>query len=169
VTSGKSEAFFRASRAHQEGRLADRHERWTRDAVDACHAQDERMEGGRRSRSVLIPRRWYQVGDNALALRRRRRQESPVSGETTKETVKPSRRECRTRFGDLWWTYSYAFFICMRGCGCGEASGIPCALCFLRDNDRQSSGEVRREKEESWPSFETRPSGRSLSMRSEQW
>jgi|GEM_PF-6937835 len=51
-------------------------------------------------------------------------------GRLRRKPLKPLRRECRTRFGDLWWTYSYAFFICMRGCGCGEASGIPCSLFF---------------------------------------
>jgi hypothetical protein len=47
------------------GALRDRHERWARDAVDADRAQDERSRRGRRSRSVLIPRRWYQVGQDA--------------------------------------------------------------------------------------------------------
>src|SRR5579872_7303447 len=64
---------------------------------------------------------WHCAGDGGKKAR------SP--GRLRRKPLKPSRRECRTRFGDLWWTYSYAF-ICMRGCGCGEASGIPCSLCF---------------------------------------
>jgi len=32
-----------------------------RDAVDADATQDERREGGRRSRVVLMPRRWRQA------------------------------------------------------------------------------------------------------------
>jgi len=59
-----------------------------RDAVDAAAQPDERRLCGRRSRVVLMPRRWHQVGDNARALRLRRWQTSPVTGESTKETVK---------------------------------------------------------------------------------
>ncbi len=131
MTSGKSEALFRASRAHHEGRLANRHQRWARDAMDAFGASDERARGGRRSRSVLIPRRWYQVGRGVFRIvggDGGNKARSP--GRLRRKPLKPLRRECRNRFGDLWWTYSYAFFICMRGCGCGEASGIPCSLCF---------------------------------------
>src|SRR6266852_535941 len=40
---------------------------------------------GRRSRVVLTPRRWCQVGG---VIRWRRWQESPITGESTKETVK---------------------------------------------------------------------------------
>jgi hypothetical protein len=43
-----------------EGRTR-RHERWVRDAVDASAACDERGRGGRRSRVVLMPRRWHQL------------------------------------------------------------------------------------------------------------
>jgi hypothetical protein len=45
--------------------------------------------GGRRSRVVLTPRRWCQIGG---AIRRRRWQTSPVTGESTKETVKTIER-----------------------------------------------------------------------------
>jgi hypothetical protein len=45
-----------------EGRLANRHGRWVRDAVDAEGAFDERRQRGRQSRVVLMPRRWHQVG-----------------------------------------------------------------------------------------------------------
>jgi hypothetical protein len=64
------------------------------DAVDAKRATDDCACRGRRSRGVLISRRWYQVGDDADALRWRWWQESPITRETTKETVKPPRREC---------------------------------------------------------------------------
>jgi hypothetical protein len=54
------------SRTHQEGRYAsvtnvERGMRWTLMAP-----QDERCVRGRRSRVVLTPRRWCQVGDDAL-------------------------------------------------------------------------------------------------------
>jgi len=77
-----------ASRTQPEGRFAIVTDvgcgmRWTQ----AC-AKTRRFDCGRRSRSVLVPRRWHQVGEDAFASCRRRRQQSPVSGETTKETVK---------------------------------------------------------------------------------
>ena len=40
---------------------ADRHEPWGGDAMAADAAQDERGGGGRRSRAVLISRRWDQA------------------------------------------------------------------------------------------------------------
>jgi hypothetical protein len=52
--------------------------------MDADGAADERVACGRRSRVVLTPRRWRQVGG---AIRRRRWQTSPVTGESSKETV----------------------------------------------------------------------------------
>jgi hypothetical protein len=62
-----------------EGRFAIVTKRWSEDAVDATGAKDERACRGRRSRGVLIPRRWYQAlkkltllrgdGDNKPALR----------------------------------------------------------------------------------------------------
>jgi hypothetical protein len=33
--------------------------------MDALASPDERRQRGRRSRVVLMPRRWHQVGDNA--------------------------------------------------------------------------------------------------------
>src|ERR1700679_4123977 len=77
ATSGKSRAFFRPSPARQEGRFAIVTKRGAGDAVDATSAQDECACRGRRSRGVLIPRRWYQAcGDR----RRRRRQQARFSG-----------------------------------------------------------------------------------------
>src|SRR5258708_1509516 len=44
------------------GAFRDRHGRRRRDAVDAASAIDEQRLSGRRSRVVLTPRRWCQVG-----------------------------------------------------------------------------------------------------------
>jgi hypothetical protein len=44
------------------GAYRDRHGRWVRDVVDAWVLQDELHRGVRRSRVVLTPRRWRQVG-----------------------------------------------------------------------------------------------------------
>src|SRR5213083_3486345 len=51
---------------------------------------------GRRSRVVLTPRCWRQACEKK---RRRRCQTSLVTGESTKETVKPLRGECRVISG----------------------------------------------------------------------
>ena len=50
----------------QRGTARDRHGRWERDAVDANGALDETRQRGRRSRVVLTPRRWRQVGGRNL-------------------------------------------------------------------------------------------------------
>ena len=84
--------------------------------MDALRPPDERPERGRRSRVVLMPRRWHQVGG---AIRQRWWQESPITRESAKETVKTNRagnagvvvRTC----GDLGLC---AFLICTQGCGC---------------------------------------------------
>jgi hypothetical protein len=49
------------------------------DAVDAEALLDAQRGCGRRSRVVLMSRRWHQVGGN---IRQRRWQESPVTGES---------------------------------------------------------------------------------------
>ena len=43
------------------GAFRDRHERWVRDAMDAFGAADECTGGGRRSRVVLMSRRWHHI------------------------------------------------------------------------------------------------------------
>jgi hypothetical protein len=65
--------------------------------------------GGRRSRGVPMPRRWYQAcgvacpaGDGGNKAR--------LTDETTKETVKPSRRECRRETGEPVVTTLACFF-----------------------------------------------------------
>src|ERR1700720_160920 len=77
--SGKSVAPLPPSRP-SEGRLAIVTDAG-RDAVDAIESEDERHQRGRRSRVVLTPRRWRQ---GRGAIRERRWQKSPVTGESTK-------------------------------------------------------------------------------------
>src|SRR5579863_5861273 len=65
-----------------EGRIAivtnvERGMRWT-----LWRRVDERRRGGRQSRVVLIPRRWNQVGGDASHRGLRRRQKSPIAGES---------------------------------------------------------------------------------------
>src|ERR1700687_3731726 len=69
------------------GAYRDRHGRWAWDAVAAAASgarkrADEWRHCGRQSRVVLTPRRWRQVRGELS--RKRRWQESPVTGESTK-------------------------------------------------------------------------------------
>ena len=68
-----------------EGRFAIVTKRWARDAVDVYLRKTSAVLSGRRSRGVLISRRWYQVSGR---IRWRWWQESPITRETTKEAVK---------------------------------------------------------------------------------
>ena len=82
-------------------------------------------QGGRRSRSVLIPRRWYQVLKKLTHLRDDGDNKARSPGRLRRKSLKPSRRECRKRFGEPVVTNSYACFICMRGCGCAKHPAFP--------------------------------------------
>src|SRR5256885_13902759 len=97
-----------------------------RDAVDAGSALDETCCSGRRSRVVLTPRCWRQVCDKK---RRRRCQTSLVTGESTKETVKPLRGECRVISGvTVVTTLVCSLHLSHARLRVHRAPGIPCAL-----------------------------------------
>ncbi len=80
-----------------------------RDAVDADALQDGQRRRGRRSRVVPTPRRWCQIGGKLS--RRRRWQTSPVTGESTKETVKTIARGMPGQTGVTVVTMLVCFFI----------------------------------------------------------
>src|SRR6202012_538206 len=94
--SAKSSLQARAIPPRSEGRFAIVTNvgcgmRWTRQRRQTSDAGR-----GRRSRVVLTPRRWRQLGDDAFASHRGWWQESPVTRESAKETVKTiGERECR--------------------------------------------------------------------------
>jgi hypothetical protein len=101
--SGKSSLEPRANPCPQEGRIAivtdvGRGMRWT-----LWRRVDERRHGGRRSRVVLTPRRWRQLGDEA-ALHAGDGGKKPGSpGRARSKPLKPLRREgrvCRRTCGD---------------------------------------------------------------------
>jgi hypothetical protein len=68
------------------GALRGRHERWVRDAMDAAAAQDERRYCG--LEKSCGPDAPTLASSLRKHFRRRRWQKSPVTGESTKETVK---------------------------------------------------------------------------------
>jgi hypothetical protein len=92
------------------GAYRDRHGRWVRDAMDATRAPDESVCRGRRSRGVLIPRRWYQLLKKLTLLRGDGGKKARFTGETTKETVKTIAQGMPARSANLWWTNSCAFY-----------------------------------------------------------
>src|SRR3954451_9382077 len=84
---------------------------------------------GRRSRVVLMPRRWHQVRQ---ASDERQWQKSPVTGESAKETVKTIARETPGNPGEPVVTNSPCFtYFRTRGCGCIEHPAFPAPSFFL--------------------------------------
>src|SRR5579871_3969933 len=95
--------------------------RWTR-----MRALDGRRVGGRRSRVVLAPLGWCQVRKaDDLRATVTKRSWTPGRARSSVNTIAQGMPMLRS---NLWCTYSYAFLLCMRGYGCGQAPGIPCAL-----------------------------------------
>jgi len=87
----------------------------------------------------LIYRRRDQLGDDSFASHRGRRQESPVSGASTKETVKPLRGRCRTS-GVTAVTTLVCFFLLRTRLRVRLAPGISRALFYWRDNVLEQPG-----------------------------
>jgi hypothetical protein len=119
-----SSALFRLAR----GALRHRHERWAGNAMDVSALRGERRV--KRTAKSCGPDAPTLASSVRKMLRRRRWQQSPVTGESTKETVKTiaqGRPDCS---GEPVVTMLVCFYFCTRGCGCGRASGFPCALCF---------------------------------------
>jgi hypothetical protein len=110
--------------------------------MDAGCASDEGASRGRRSRGVLIPRRWYQVCGE---FRRRRRQQARLSGETTKETVKTIRAGSAGSFRRTCGVLTRVVFSPPReAAGAHVAPGIPCALFIGGSRVLQAPGRLSR-------------------------
>jgi hypothetical protein len=126
-----------------EGRLAIvTNARW--DAVDAKAATDERGRCGRRSRVVLAPRCWRQVVWNVCAATVATK---PVTGESTKETVKPLRREGRMLSAEPVCSCAHSFVhIAHETAGAARTRSSLRPLRFTRAMLSQTSGAFRREK-----------------------
>src|ERR1700693_6548411 len=89
--------------------------------MDAACQKTNDVARGRRSRVVLTPRRWRQVGG---VIRWRRWQPSPVTGESAKETVKTIARGMPDVSGVTVVTNSRVFFY-TRGCGRSGRPAFP--------------------------------------------
>ncbi len=127
-TKIENRVLIAPSRAHEEGRTR-RHERGARDAMDVLASPDERRGRGRSSRMVLISRRWDQACGR---IHGRRGLTSPAPRGEYEAAVNTIAQGMSDRFDVPVVTCLRAFLICTQGCGCGQASGIPCALVFFR-------------------------------------
>jgi hypothetical protein len=146
--------------------------------MDAVGAADESAD--KRTAKSCGPDAPTLASSRRKQFRRRRWQKSPVTGESTKETVKTIAQGMLGVSGEPVVTNSCVFLLFTReAMGASCAPGIPCALLFSRDVGLQNLGRypprdcgaatlmVRSASsrvsnhEARGPSFETRPSSRS--------
>jgi hypothetical protein len=119
--------LFRAVPCSKRGALRDRHECWARDAMDAA-ARETKALMGRRSRVVLAPRRWCQVGDDASHPADDGGNKAQSPGRARRKPLKPSRRECRSNGLTCGDFARVLVSFAREAAGAADASGIPCAL-----------------------------------------
>ena len=156
--SPKSPAYPFPSRPTR-GAARDRHGRGTGCGGRGRCQKTNDMACGRRSRVVLTPRRWRQVGDDASASRRRWWQTSPVTRESAEETVKTIAQGNAGCPGEPVVT-TVCFLPLHTDCGCSGHPAFPapslegrlrpllrvaCALSFGH-TFKLASGTSRREK-----------------------
>jgi hypothetical protein len=87
---------------------------------------------GRRSRVVLTPRRWRQVGDDASHHTGDGGKKARSPGRARSKPLKPLRGESRIVSVNLW-RLTRVLFILHARLRVHRASGFPCALCSRRD------------------------------------
>ena len=80
---------------------------------------------GRRSRVVLMPRRWHQPAADADASRRGWWQESPITRESAKEAVKTIAQGRPGTSGKPVVTNLRVFYFYTQGCGCVARPAFP--------------------------------------------
>jgi hypothetical protein len=102
-----------ASVPSHRGATRDRHGRGT-GCGGRGGARDGRCQCGRRSRVVLTPRRWRQVGGSNFADDGGKRARSP--GRARRKPLKPLRGECRAFSGVTVVTNARAYYHYTRGC-----------------------------------------------------
>jgi hypothetical protein len=95
--------------------------------MDAGGARDECTERGRRSRVVLMPRRWRQVL-RKLTLLRGDGDKKPDRRGARSKPLKPIAQGRPGISGEPVVTNLRVFYFYTQGCGCAEAPGFPCAL-----------------------------------------
>ena len=137
--------------ASTRGAYRDRHETWGAGCDGRLRATDEGAFGGRRSRVVLMPRRWHQVlrkltlprddGDNQARSPERAR----------RKPLKPFAQGMPDRFGVPVVTMLVCFLDLRTRLWVQRAPGIPCALCFgAGHGDAKTRARMRRGNVEVW-------------------
>jgi hypothetical protein len=141
------DGYFRAVPPRQEGRMRYRHEtrggmRWTR------HVRTTNdVVRGRRSRVVLTPRRWRQVGDDAPHPADDGDNKARSPRRARRKPLKPLRREGRTVRRTCGDYTRVLFHFARETNGCLLAPGFPCALRFasgLSSSTARARGAARR-------------------------
>jgi hypothetical protein len=92
--------------------------------MDVPALRDEQGRADERNRAVPTPRRWRQASRETFA--RATEANKPGTPGRPRISRKPSRRECRLFWLNLW-SLPPAFLL-QAGHGCGLPPGIPCAL-----------------------------------------
>ena len=137
-------AIIRASRTHQRGasrssRTFGRGTRWTR----RCRRTNG-ISRGRRSRVVLAPRRWRQVGDDASHHADDGGKKARSPRRARRKPLKPSRGECRVDPAEPVVTAA-CFSCCRRAMGEAITRHSPRPLIYSRAVWLQDSDAPRRE------------------------
>jgi hypothetical protein len=98
---------------------------------------------GRRSRVVLTPRRWRQVGGSNSAGDGDKKARSP--GRARRKPLKPLRAGMPGDPGATVVTCLRAFYFCTQGCGCNGHPAFPTPSVFGGEGFMHNSGASRRE------------------------
>src|ERR1700691_1909769 len=96
--------------------------------MDADGATDECATGGRRSRVVLTPRPWRQVGDDASHHADDGDKQARSPGRARSKPLTPSRAGMPGDPGATVVTNACAFYLRARGCGCNGHPAFPAPL-----------------------------------------
>ena len=108
--------------------------------MDADSADNERHRCGRRSRVVLTPRRWRQVGERNFTGDGGKNARSPGSA---KEIVKTIAQEMPGVSGVTVVTCLRAFYFLHARLRVQRAPGVSCALCSQRQKALAQLGRIR--------------------------
>jgi len=124
--------------------------------MDVFVPADERREGGRRSRGVLIPRRWYQVCGERC--RKRRRQKSPALRGPRSKPLKPIARGMPGETGvTVVTTLVWFLFFPREAAGACERPAFPAPSFFRGERMMAQPGRDSRRGERGGVAAPRRP------------
>ena len=123
-----------------------------RDGVVMCFVRvDERRDRGRRSRVVLTPRRWRQVGEDGRSFSWHRAGDGDKKARSPRRArrkpLKPLRRKCRDVSGGPVVTNARAFYTTRAAAGASSARHFLRPQYFGRTNFARLGRMLSRERE----------------------